>query len=148
MRAGGWVVVAVALRALGAGAADAPKPALRCETAAKGTHATFEVTVRGGASLTVATADGVATCPLQIRALKSRPKAALAMALALDAAACKPELPDAGAVLADLVLRFEPRGEQRLPRGVAHWLKGQGPGQCAVSAWDRAALDSLAQKRK
>jgi hypothetical protein len=129
-------------------AADGPRPAVRCAAATKGAYATFEVTTKGAAQLTVALQGGVATCPLRVRGVHTKPTAHLvAVQLAFDKAACKPDLPNADDLLEKLSLSFDVKGE-KWPRGKAHWLKAGDSTACAVAAWDRGALELLAGKKK
>jgi hypothetical protein len=126
-----------------------PETALRCEAAAQGSHVTFDLTAKGTAQMTVAVFGGVATCPLRVRSLYDRPKAArpeVGLDVTLDPAGCRPALPNADQILTSIELRFALRGERTLPLGRAQWFKDQQPGECAVSAWDHAAIEVLAEK--
>jgi hypothetical protein len=143
------LVSAILFAAASAGAQ--PEPALRCEATARGVHATFELTNKGAAQVTVALSGGVVTCPLLVRSLHDRPKAKQPEAgvdLTLDTAACKPALPNAEQFLTGITIRLALRGERNLPKGRVQWMKDEQPGECAVSAWDHAAVEVLAEKRQ
>lgn len=147
-------ILLAALLAAGAAAAqeaDDRWPALRCEAVARGAHATFELTQKGHAQMTIAISGGVVTCPLKLTSVFDRPKAArpeMGVDVTFDASACKPELPIAGDVLAEIVLRFALRGERTIPLGTVQWIKNEGPVACAVSAWEHAAVEALAARRQ
>jgi len=150
MRLVRFAVIAPLLLGAARALAD-PEPALRCEATARGAHATFDLTTKGAAQMTVAVSGGVVTCPLRVRSLYDRPKAKQPEAgldLTLDLAACKPALPNAEQFLAEIAIRLALRGERNLPKGRVQWMKDEQPGECAVSAWDHAAIEVLAEKRQ